>query len=166
MTEIDRSSGFEVIHDWLSTIIPRAANAMLNPARGSVAVVVPGPSTAALVARLRVRSALKGPRFVARGLGPVGRCPKGIGPVGTQVNLVVGTTNNNAPISMSIKRAAQGLIQPGVDVTDGILNTIEMAFRAYDPCLGCATHAMPGETPLIVSIYNHEHELVQEIRRD
>jgi F420-non-reducing hydrogenase large subunit len=84
----------------------------------------------------------------------------------TKVNLVVGTTNNNAPISMSIKRAAQGLIQPGVEVTDGLLNTIEMAFRAYDPCLGCATHAMPGETPMIVSIYNHERELMQEIRRD
>jgi F420-non-reducing hydrogenase large subunit len=83
-----------------------------------------------------------------------------------QVNLIVGTTNNNAAISMSIKRAAQGLIQPGVQVTDGILNTIEMAFRAYDPCFGCATHAMPGETPLIVHIYNHERELVQEIRRD
>jgi F420-non-reducing hydrogenase large subunit len=83
-----------------------------------------------------------------------------------QVNLIVGTTNNNAPISMSIKRAAHGLIQPGVEVSDGLLNTIEMAFRAYDPCLGCATHAMPGETPLIVRIYNHERELVQEIRRD
>jgi F420-non-reducing hydrogenase large subunit len=83
-----------------------------------------------------------------------------------QVNLIVGTTNNNAPISMSIKRAAQGLIQPGVEVTDGLLNTIEMAFRAYDPCLGCATHAQPGETPMIVRIYDHDHELVQELRRD
>jgi F420-non-reducing hydrogenase large subunit len=84
----------------------------------------------------------------------------------TQVNLIVGTTNNNAPISMSIKRAAQGLVQPGVEVTDGLLNTIEMAFRAYDPCFGCATHAQPGEMPLIINVYDHEHELVQEIRRD
>ena len=83
-----------------------------------------------------------------------------------KVNLIVGTTNNNAAISMSIKKAAQGLIQPGKPVSDGILNTIEMAFRAYDPCLGCATHAMPGETPLWVKVYNHEQELVQEIRRD
>ena len=83
-----------------------------------------------------------------------------------RVNLIVGTTNNNAAISMSIKKAAKGLVQPGKPVTDGILNTIEMAFRAYDPCLGCATHAMPGETPLWVKVYNHEHELVQEIRRD
>jgi F420-non-reducing hydrogenase large subunit len=83
-----------------------------------------------------------------------------------RVNLIVGTTNNNAAISMSIKKAAKGLVQPGKPVSDGILNTIEMAFRAYDPCLGCATHAMPGETPLWVKVYNHEHELVQEIRRD
>jgi F420-non-reducing hydrogenase large subunit len=83
-----------------------------------------------------------------------------------RVNLIVGTTNNNAAISMSIKKAAKGLVQPGQPVSDGILNTIEMAFRAYDPCLGCATHAMPGETPLWVKVYDHEHELVQEIRRD
>jgi F420-non-reducing hydrogenase large subunit len=83
-----------------------------------------------------------------------------------KVNLVVGTTNNNAAISMSIKKAAQGLVQPGKPVSETILNLIEMAFRAYDPCLGCATHAMPGQTPLWVKVYNHEHELVQEIRRD
>jgi len=83
-----------------------------------------------------------------------------------KVNLIVGTTNNYAAISMSLKKAAQGLIQPGQPVDDGILNTIEMAFRAYDPCLGCATHAMPGETPLWVKIYDHEGDLVQEIKRD
>ena len=84
----------------------------------------------------------------------------------TKVNLVVGTTNNNAAIGMSIKKAAQALVQPGKPVTDAIMNQIEMAFRAYDPCLGCATHAMPGETPLWVKIYDHDGELVQEIRRD
>jgi F420-non-reducing hydrogenase large subunit len=83
-----------------------------------------------------------------------------------KVNLIVGTTNNNAPISMSIKKAAHGLVQPGKPVSDAILNTIEMAFRAYDPCLGCATHAQPGETPLWVKVYDCEGELVQEIRRD
>ena len=83
-----------------------------------------------------------------------------------RVNLIVGTTNNYAAISMSLKKAAQGLIQPGEPVTDAILNKVEMAFRAYDPCLGCATHARPGETPLIVKVYNHDQELVQEIRRD
>jgi len=83
-----------------------------------------------------------------------------------KANLIVGTTNNYAAIGMSIKKAAQDLIRPGKPITDGILNTIEMAFRSYDPCLGCATHAMPGETPLLVKVYNHDQELVQEIRRD
>ncbi len=82
-----------------------------------------------------------------------------------QVNLIVGTTNNYAAISMSIKKAAQSLIQPGKLVSEGILNTIEMAFRAYDPCFGCATHALPGQAPLVVRVYNHERELVQEVRR-
>ena len=82
-----------------------------------------------------------------------------------QVNLIVGTTNNYAAISMSIKKAAAGLIRPGKPVSDGVLNTIEMAFRAYDPCFGCATHALPGQTPMVVRVYNHARELVQEIRR-
>jgi F420-non-reducing hydrogenase large subunit len=83
-----------------------------------------------------------------------------------QINLIVGTTNNYAAISMSIKKAAQDLVQAGRVVDDGILNKIEMAFRAYDPCFGCATHALPGQMPMIVRLYDHEQELVQEIRRD
>jgi F420-non-reducing hydrogenase large subunit len=82
------------------------------------------------------------------------------------VNLIVGTTNNYAAIDMSIKKAAQGLIKKGVPITDGILNKIEMAFRAYDPCFGCATHALPGESPLIVCVYDHNQTLLEEIHRD
>ena len=70
----------------------------------------------------------------------------------TKVNLIVGTTNNNAPICMSIRKAAQGLIKAGTIVTEGLLNRIEMAFRAYDPCLSCATHSLPGQMPLQVVI--------------
>ncbi|NTU81371.1 MAG: Ni/Fe hydrogenase subunit alpha [Chloroflexales bacterium] len=70
----------------------------------------------------------------------------------TRVNLIVGTTNNYAPIAMSVKKAAQGLIHKGIVVTEGLLNRIEMGFRAYDPCFGCATHALPGEMPLVVVI--------------
>jgi F420-non-reducing hydrogenase large subunit len=69
-----------------------------------------------------------------------------------KVNLIVGTTNNHGPISMSIKKAAQGIIKSGVEVTEGVLNRIEMAFRAYDPCFGCATHSLPGEMPLVVRV--------------
>lgn len=83
-----------------------------------------------------------------------------------QVNLVVGTTNNYAAIDMSIKKAAQALVQPGKPVDDAVMNKIEMAFRAYDPCFGCATHAAPGNTPLIVRVFDHRQCQVQELRRD
>jgi F420-non-reducing hydrogenase large subunit len=64
---------------------------------------------------------------------------------------------------MSVDQAARDLIHGG-KADDGILNMIEMAFRAYDPCLGCATHVLPGQTPLLVRIYNREHDLLDEIR--
>ena len=70
----------------------------------------------------------------------------------TRVNLIVGTTNNYAPISMSVKKAAQALIHNGTVISNGLLNRIEMAFRNYDPCMSCATHALPGQMPLQVII--------------
>ncbi|MGO0121727.1 Ni/Fe hydrogenase subunit alpha [Desulfothermobacter acidiphilus] len=82
-----------------------------------------------------------------------------------KANLIVGTTNNNAPICMAVKKAAQHLIKPGVAVREGLLNMIEMAFRAFDPCFSCATHALMGELPLMVSIYNHNGELLEQFRR-
>jgi F420-non-reducing hydrogenase large subunit len=85
----------------------------------------------------------------------------------TEANLIVGTTNNNAPITMSIKRAAEGLIKKGTEITQGTLNRIEMAFRAYDPCFGCATHTLPGEMPLELVIHDAESgEVVQTARRN
>jgi len=69
-------------------------------------------------------------------------------------NLIVGTTNNYAPISISIKKAAQALIKKGQVISEGILNRVEMAFRAYDPCFGCATHTLPGQMPLEVRIHD------------
>ncbi len=69
-----------------------------------------------------------------------------------KVNLIVGTTNNYAPMSMSIKNAASSLIKKGVVVTEGLLNQIEMAFRSYDPCMSCATHSLPGQMPLEIVI--------------
>jgi F420-non-reducing hydrogenase large subunit len=84
----------------------------------------------------------------------------------TKVNLVVGTTNNHAAISMSIKKAAENLIHAGKIVEEGLLNRIEMAFRLYDPCLSCATHALPGSLPLLVNIKDSHGQLVKSIRRD
>jgi F420-non-reducing hydrogenase large subunit len=80
----------------------------------------------------------------------------------TKVNLIVGTTNNYAPISMSIKKAAQSFIRKGTVVTEGLLNRVEMAFRLYDPCLSCATHSLPGQMPLQVTIHNAQGE-VQDV---
>ncbi len=83
----------------------------------------------------------------------------------TKVNLIVGTTNNNAPICMSVKKAARNLIHKGVEATEPILNMIEMAFRAYDPCYGCATHSLPGQMPMIVRYRKQDGTVVRELRR-
>ncbi len=83
----------------------------------------------------------------------------------TEVNLIVGTTNNYAPISMSVKKAAQSLIQKGTVVTEGMLNMVEMAFRAYDPCFGCATHTLPGQMPLQVTIWDADGNPVEVLKQ-
>jgi F420-non-reducing hydrogenase large subunit len=85
--------------------------------------------------------------------------------IAKKVNLIVGTTNNNAAICMSIKRAAQGVIKKGVEITEGILNRIEMAFRAYDPCFGCATHTLYGQMPLELTVRDASGAVVARARR-
>ena len=82
----------------------------------------------------------------------------------TQVNMIVGTTNNHAPIAMSIKRAAERLITSDAP-DETILNRIEMAFRLYDPCLSCATHSLPGKMPLQVTVRDSNGTVVRELRR-
>lgn len=77
----------------------------------------------------------------------------------TDVNLIVGTTNNYAPMAMSIKKAAQGLIKNG-EVNEGLLNMVEMAFRNYDPCMSCATHSLPGQMPLEIQIRDSDGNLI------
>ena len=81
----------------------------------------------------------------------------------TGVNLIVGTTNNYAPIAMSVKKAAQSLITKGTVVTEGLLNTIEMAFRNYDPCMSCATHSLPGQMPLEVTITDADGNEIERL---
>jgi F420-non-reducing hydrogenase large subunit len=84
----------------------------------------------------------------------------------TRVNLIVGTTNNYGPIAMSVDKAARSLISSGTVVTEGLLDRIEMGFRAYDPCFGCATHTMPGQMPMVVTIRDKDGNALQELRRD
>ena len=81
-----------------------------------------------------------------------------------QVNLIVATTNNAPAINMSVRDAAKGVIKNG-KVDHGILNKVEMAFRAYDPCYACATHFALGEMPLVVRIYDRDKKLLTQISR-
>ncbi len=83
----------------------------------------------------------------------------------TEVNLIVGTTNNYAPMSMSINKAASSLIKKGTVVTEGLLNMVEMAFRAYDPCFGCATHSLPGQMPLQVVVKDSDGEVMEDLKQ-
>ncbi|HWR81890.1 MAG TPA: nickel-dependent hydrogenase large subunit [Candidatus Deferrimicrobium sp.] len=84
----------------------------------------------------------------------------------TKANLIVATQNNAARIAMSVDKAARAVIQNG-KVDDGMLNLVEMAFRAYDPCHGCATHALQGEMPLEISLRdNRTGNVMQVIRRE
>ncbi len=83
----------------------------------------------------------------------------------TEVNLIVGTTNNYAPISMSINKAARSLIKSGTIITEGLLNKVEMAFSAYDPCFGCATHSLPGQMPLQVTIRDAAGEPIRVLKQ-
>ena len=80
-------------------------------------------------------------------------------------NLIVGTTNNNAAIHMVTKKVAKSLIKPGVPPDQRIFNRIEMAFRAFDPCYSCATHALPGQMPLEVVVYR-EGKISDVLRRN
>ncbi|MEO0092792.1 MAG: Ni/Fe hydrogenase subunit alpha [candidate division WOR-3 bacterium] len=78
-----------------------------------------------------------------------------------KVNLIVATTNNNGAINMSVRNAAKTLIRNG-RIDDGLLNTIEMFYRAYDPCMACASHTV-GQIPLAIEIYNKENKLIKKL---
>lgn len=82
-----------------------------------------------------------------------------------KANLIVATQNNAARIAMGVDKAARGLIH-GANIPEGVLNKVEMAFRAYDPCHGCATHALPGSMPLLVRVHAHDGETLATLRRD
>jgi len=82
----------------------------------------------------------------------------------TKANLIVATQHNAAPISLSVKKAAQGFVK-GPQVKEGLLNMVEMAFRAYDPCLACATHALPGQMALTINIRDNKGTVINTISR-
>jgi len=82
-----------------------------------------------------------------------------------KANLIVATQGNAARIAMSVEKAAKGLIS-GANVPEGVLNKVEMAFRAYDPCHGCATHSLPGSMPLLIRVRDQSGNTLATLRRD
>lgn len=78
-----------------------------------------------------------------------------------KVNLIVATTNNNGAIIMSIRAAAKSLIHQNV-IDDGLLNTVEMFYRAYDPCMACASHTT-GLLPLTIEIFDQRNKLIKRL---
>jgi NAD-reducing hydrogenase large subunit len=80
-----------------------------------------------------------------------------------RVNLIVSTGHNNWAMSNSVDSVAKTYIT-GPEVTEGMLNRVEAAIRAYDPCLSCSTHAI-GQMPMIVEIEDMDGNLVRSIQR-
>jgi NAD-reducing hydrogenase large subunit len=74
-------------------------------------------------------------------------------------NLIVSTTNNNEPMNRAVNWVAMNMISEKPEITEGMLNRVEVAIRAYDPCLSCATHAV-GKMPLVAEIYDSRGSLV------
>lgn len=79
----------------------------------------------------------------------------------TRCNLIVSTTHNNDAMNTAVKWVANNVISNKGNITEGMLNQVEVAIRAYDPCLSCATQAM-GKMPLKVELYNHNGDLINE----
>jgi NAD-reducing hydrogenase large subunit len=74
-------------------------------------------------------------------------------------NLIVSTTSNNEPMNRAVQQVAADHLDGKTEITEGLLNHVEVAIRAYDPCLSCATHAL-GQMPLEVSLFDHQGKLV------
>jgi F420-non-reducing hydrogenase large subunit len=80
-----------------------------------------------------------------------------------KANLIVATVNNGAAVNMSIGKAAKAVIQPGKEITEGILNRVEMAWRPYDLCLACASHDLTGPSPVPIYVYDSSKNLVKKL---
>ncbi len=131
----------------------------------------------------RAKELINDPKITSTDIrNPVGKPGEGIGVVeaarGTLIhhyklnehglvdkaNLIVATTNNAGAITMSVRDAAKGVIKNGT-VDDGILNQVEMAFRAYDPCFACATHSIPGGMSMQIDIYDSKKKLYKTYKQ-
>ncbi len=77
----------------------------------------------------------------------------------TLANLIVSTTNNNQPMNTAVNLTAKSFMNGQKEITEGMMNAVEVAIRAYDPCLSCATHAM-GQMPLEMTLINEKDEII------
>jgi NAD-reducing hydrogenase large subunit len=82
----------------------------------------------------------------------------------TMANLIVSTTCNNEPMNRAVQKIAEDHLSGVPEITEGLLNHIEVGVRAYDPCLSCATHAL-GQMPLEVTLYDARGEVVDHRSR-
>jgi NAD-reducing hydrogenase large subunit len=81
----------------------------------------------------------------------------------TKANLIVSTTNNNEPMNQSVNKVAHSWMDGKQEITEPMMNAVEVAIRAYDPCLSCATHAL-GKMPLELSLYDANNKLIDRKR--
>jgi NAD-reducing hydrogenase large subunit len=79
-------------------------------------------------------------------------------------NLIVSTTNNNEPMNRAVRWVAENVLAGKPEITEGMLNRVEVAIRAYDPCLSCATHAL-GRMPLAIELYGPDGALLDRKAR-
>ena len=82
----------------------------------------------------------------------------------TMANLIVSTTNNNEPMNRAVNWVAKNVFTGKPEITEGMLNRVEVAIRAYDPCLSCATHAL-GKMPLEVAMYDAKGDIIDVKRK-
>jgi NAD-reducing hydrogenase large subunit len=79
-------------------------------------------------------------------------------------NLIVSTTNNNEPMNVAVNHAAKQFMTGQKKITEGMMNAVEVAIRAYDPCLSCATHAL-GQMPLEITLMDSNKKIIDRVRR-
>ncbi len=127
-----------------------------------------------------IKDLLNDPDILAHVERPVvNRRPEGIGiieaPRGTLIhhyrvdekgsiekcNLIVSTTHNNEAMNRAVQWVAQNVLDQQKEITDSMLNQVEVAIRAFDPCLSCATHAM-GKMPLRLTVLDDTGSVISE----
>ena len=79
-------------------------------------------------------------------------------------NLIVSTTHNNEPMNRAVNCVAKAMMTGQKEITEPMMNAVEVAIRAYDPCLSCATHAY-GQMPLEISLYDAAGQLLSQRRK-